>query len=417
MPPPKRWTPTGPCLLAALASVACGGTDAALRVDGIGFAEEELLGFDAPRRADLASLTALGIAVARDEIRALGEPLLERRRQELVLERFRATLALERADVGEETLRAHYETNPRHELVVRHVVALAEPTATESRGDSARTKAKRALERIRSGEPFARVAAELSEEPGAAERGGRLQPGREGSWVPAFWEAASALEEGEVSGVVRTRYGFHVLRLEERRSVPFEEVRDEVALEAAAMIGGAEEAWSAWSDSVRAGLSVDTAAVRRSLEGAATDTAVLATGAGVRYTAGDFRGFLATLPADRWRELRAGPAGEALDAAAREAVRSAAVARARSAGIEAPPGSADTLAREWESRVLGWAASLGLRRGIPLEEVKSRALEALSSTRQNARIARNEVAGRGPLLRAAYPVEGLPSPPRAPEDA
>jgi hypothetical protein len=69
------------------------------------------------------------------------------------------------------------------------------------------------------------VAGEVSEEPGAEARGGLLEPGREGSWVQEFWMAANSLEEGEVSEVIETQFGFHVLMLEERRAVPFTEVR------------------------------------------------------------------------------------------------------------------------------------------------------------------------------------------------
>src|SRR5690606_1075757 len=101
----------------------------------------------------------------------------------------------------------------------------------------ARRKAERALERIRAGEPFPEVAAEVSEEPGAEGRQGLLQPGREGSWVSEFWNAARALDPGEVSPVTETQYGFHVLRLEERREIPFEEARNDVTLEVAEMIG------------------------------------------------------------------------------------------------------------------------------------------------------------------------------------
>ncbi|NIP57768.1 MAG: hypothetical protein GWM92_05965, partial [Gemmatimonadetes bacterium] len=385
-------------------------SEAALRVDGVGYAEEELLGLDTRRRARLAGLTALGIAVARDELGALGAPLVGRREEELVLERFRAVLALERADVEEEVLRAHYETNPRHELVVRHVVALAEPSAPEAVQDSARRKAERALDRIRSGEPFPRVAADLSEEPGAAERGGLLRPGRRGSWVSEFWRAASALKVGEVSGVIRTQYGFHVLRLEERRTVPFGEVRDEVALEAAGMIGGTEEAWSAWADGVGRNVAVDTAALGGWLRGGVADSASLARGPGIRYTGAAFRTFLATRTEERRRELRSGPLAEAARVLAGEAVRAGAVQRARDRGIAPPPGAEETLTRKWEARAMGWAASLGFEARLPLEEVKVRAREALGTTRQNARLARDEAAQRGPLLRAAYPVEGLEPP-------
>ena len=78
-----------------------------------------------------------------------------------------------------------------------------------------------------------------------------LRPGREGSWVSEFWTAALALEPGEISPVTETQYGFHVLRLEDRRPVSFEEARPTVVAEVSALIGSVEE--------VMEGLSIEEA--------------------------------------------------------------------------------------------------------------------------------------------------------------
>lgn len=419
----------GTLLLVLLAS--CGDEEAALRVDGASFTEDDLLGLSGERRTRLAELTALGLAFARDEAERAGAPLLERRREDLLLERFRASLVLERRDVGDDVLRAQYETDPRYELVVRHVVALADAQDPDSVHEAARARAERALERIESGEPMAEVAAELSEEPGAAERGGRLQPGREGSWVPEFWRAANALEEGEHSGVVRSEYGYHVIQLEERRVVPFEEVRSEVVLSAGRMIGGMEEAWVSWSDSVAAGVRIDSAALGGWLEGApmAVDTAattsdvppgagereasgdVLARvgggGSGAAYMAGDFLRHAVSLEEGAWRRLVEADPAEAGAELREEAVRRAASRAARDRGLAVPPGEEERLAREWRNQVASWAVSLGFQPGAAAGAVGERALEALSTTRQNATIARGEVEPRGPLLRAAYRIRGL----------
>jgi parvulin-like peptidyl-prolyl isomerase len=72
--------------------------------------------------------------------------------------------------------------------VVRHLVVLSERWRPAAHRDSARAVATEALERARAGEAFEALAAEYSDEPGAAERGGLLEPGREGSWVPEFWQ-------------------------------------------------------------------------------------------------------------------------------------------------------------------------------------------------------------------------------------
>lgn len=411
--------------------VSCGGEEQALRVDGVGYAEDELLGLSTQRRSRLVELTAVGLAFVRDEAERVGAPLLERQREELLLERFRAALALERADVGDDVLRAQYGTDPRYELVVRHVVALAEPQDPDSVHEAARARAELDLQRVETGEPMTDVAAELSEEPGAAERGGRLQPGREGSWVPEFWRAASSLEEGGHSGVVHSEYGYHVIQLEERRVVPFEEVRSEVVLDAGRMLGGMEEAWSAWADSVAATVRIDTAAVRAWREDVvvtvdttavesdsvtaarspASGGSVLArTGpdsSGATYTATDFRRHAVSLDEDRWRRLVEGPPEATVDELLGEAVRRAGAAAARERGLRVPAGEEERLAREWRNRIAGWAVALGFQPGASAAAVGERALEALSTTRQNARIARDELEPRGPLLRAGYVIRGL----------
>ena len=76
----------------------------------------------------------------------------------------------------------------------------------------------------------------MSEEPGAGDRGGLLRPAREGMWVDEFWAAAVALQPGEISGVVESTFGFHVLRLEDKQVVPFVEARDRVAARVAELV-------------------------------------------------------------------------------------------------------------------------------------------------------------------------------------
>lgn len=401
---------TAALALSTLLAGGCGPGEAALLVDGATFSEDELLGLRGRQVWKLAEITALGLAYAGDEVERLGRPLLERRIEDRLLERFRAELAVRRVGVEEDVLRAQYETDPRYELVVRHVVALAEEDAPEAEQDSARARARRALERIEDGEPLSEVAADLSDEPGAAERGGRLEPGRRGSWVPEFWETAIGLEEGEHSDVVRTRYGYHVIELEERRTVPFEEVRGEVVLDAAEMIGGVEEVWSSWRDSVAPELQVDTAAVEAAARGRLSDTAAVVRWPGGAYRAGSYRSHLNSLPVELWREASTGTGEPALREAREDALRARAAALVRQLGMEISEAERSALQRQWSDQVTAWATSLGFEPGMGPSAVAAAAREGLSTTRQNARIARREMEERAPLLRAAYPIRGTALP-------
>jgi hypothetical protein len=201
------------------------GEQAALKVDDVSFTPTELLGRSEAQIEELTLLTAVGIAVSRGEVERLGETVLRPAADDRLLVRLAEEDGLLSAGIDEETLEGWYLENLEPELLVRHLVILSERwDSTEKRSRSA-GRAREALERVRQGEPFPDVAGEVSEEPGAEARGGLLAPGREGSWVREFWFAAASLEVGEVSGVVETQYGFHVLKLEERRAVPFAEAR------------------------------------------------------------------------------------------------------------------------------------------------------------------------------------------------
>ena len=110
--------------------------------------------------------------------------------------------------------RSQLEQRPKL-MTIRQVVI--QPTATEAAIDSARVRAEALLERITGGEDFAELAREFSNDPGTAELGGDLGWFRRGRMVREFEEAAFSLLDGQVSDVVQTDFGFHIIRVERMR--------------------------------------------------------------------------------------------------------------------------------------------------------------------------------------------------------
>lgn len=148
----------------------------------------------------------------------------------------------------------------------RHILLRVEPDATPEEEAAVEQRARELIERIRGGEEFAAVAREASEDPGSKANGGDLGFFRRGHMVPAFDEVAFSLEPGELSEPVRTDYGFHIIRVEERKPAQhraFEEVRGDLAFELLGLAAGREQAWATaerLAEEVRAGKTLESAA-------------------------------------------------------------------------------------------------------------------------------------------------------------
>ncbi len=342
-----RRTSTPTLLTALLLTAGCGEAPApAVVVDGVTFSEESLLGVSPDRREALAYLTAFGLAVSDSSTAELGAPLVEAWSDDRRLETLGAELVLEEHDVADEVLRSRYLTDPEWELTVRHILFFSERWQSSDHRAEAEAKARRALELLRGGADFARTAAELSEEPGAEGRQGLLTPGREGSWVPEFWAAALALEPGEMSPVTETQYGYHILRLEGREVVAFEEARQGVVREVARQIADPAAALEAWLDAQ--GVS---------------------------------------------------------DAGRR---RAAALAEADRRGISIPDADRAELERRWENQAYRWTAAFGFRYGLSTEQVGAAALDALARSGQNASIARSQLQEHADLFHRRYEIRTAP---------
>ena len=81
-----------------------------------------------------------------------------------------------------------------------------------------RSKAEEVLKRARAGEDFAKLAKEFSTDPGSKEKGGDLGWFGHGQMVPEFEQAAFALQPGQISDIVQTKFGYHIIKLEDRKT-------------------------------------------------------------------------------------------------------------------------------------------------------------------------------------------------------
>jgi len=113
-----------------------------------------------------------------------------------------------------------------------HILFRLPPDATPDQTKAAEQKAKDAIVRANKGEDFAKLAAELSEEPGAAQRGGDLGYFPKDKMVPEFADAAFAQKVGTVSATpVRTKFGFHVIKVTDKKpagTASFDEAKAQI---------------------------------------------------------------------------------------------------------------------------------------------------------------------------------------------
>jgi peptidyl-prolyl cis-trans isomerase C len=111
-----------------------------------------------------------------------------------------------------------------------HVLVKVEESADEATKKAARSKIDTVLKRARAGEDFGALARENSAD-GSAAQGGDLGFFPRGQMVPPFDQAAFALKPGEISEVVTTQFGYHVIKLTEKKeasTIPLEQVKPRV---------------------------------------------------------------------------------------------------------------------------------------------------------------------------------------------
>lgn len=137
--------------------------------------------------------------------------------------------------VTDEDVKHYWQTHPQEfrsgeEVRARHILVPVAEDASEAEVARARGLAEKAAARVRGGEDFGQVARQVSKSPSAAD-GGELGWLASGTMQPDLEKVVFALKPGEVSPPVRTRPGFQVFQVEERRGgqpKPLEAVQEQI---------------------------------------------------------------------------------------------------------------------------------------------------------------------------------------------
>jgi foldase protein PrsA len=126
--------------------------------------------------------------------------------------------ASEDVDISEEEMKQYYE-RMKTEVQASHILVKDEETAKEVK------------QKLEDGADFGKLASEYSSD-GSAQQGGKLGWFGPGKMAPEFEEAAYNLEKGEISEPVKTQFGYHIIKVTDKREAedvkPYEEAKDEI---------------------------------------------------------------------------------------------------------------------------------------------------------------------------------------------
>jgi peptidyl-prolyl cis-trans isomerase D len=138
--------------------------------------------------------------------------------------------------VSDAQIQAYYNAHladyqVKDQVRARHIL-IAVPAGSDAKTDeAAKAKAQGILDQLHKGADFAALAKADSDDPGSKAQGGELGWFTKEKMVPAFSQAAFALEPGQISGLVKTSFGYHIIQVEEKQTAhtkSLAEVRDQI---------------------------------------------------------------------------------------------------------------------------------------------------------------------------------------------
>jgi peptidyl-prolyl cis-trans isomerase C len=156
------------------------------------------------------------------------EEFIKSFRSDLTIRNFVQSAFTDTINVSLAEAQTYYDTHPEEfmspeAMRARHILMRSSPNSTPEEDAAARSRAEAAHARIQAGEDFAAVANEVSEDETTNREGGSLRVREDseffmrGEMVAAFDSVAFSLAPGAVSGPVKTQFGYHIIKVEEKR--------------------------------------------------------------------------------------------------------------------------------------------------------------------------------------------------------
>ncbi len=140
--------------------------------------------------------------------------------------------------VSDAEIQQYYNQNVQQykvdaQVKVRHILISVDPNAGAGADAAAKTKAQGILDQLRkdNGKDFADLAKKYSDDPGSKDQGGELGWIKHGVTVPEFDQTSFSQQPGQISGLVRTRFGYHIIQTEEKQDAhvkPLDEVKSSI---------------------------------------------------------------------------------------------------------------------------------------------------------------------------------------------
>jgi hypothetical protein len=291
--------------------------------------------------------------------------------QEMIFQLRDSVIQVDTFITPEELQNLYASQSPEVETRARHIMLTLPFEPTGAQRDSVRAVLQGLRDRISAGASFEDLARQFSQDPGSARAGGDLGFFARGDLVQPFEDAVTALEPGEVSQVVETPMGLHLIRLEERRVQDFEEIAPtfRARVQAERTVAAESTFVAGLEGQTPPALEPDALSVTRELarnpatrlSGRATRRPLVSWQGGA-YQVGELLEFLRYEQPPVREQVVAGTDAEIESFLRSLARRKMLVAEATRSGLEPDRARVDSLAGVVRSQLLGAARSLGLTR-------------------------------------------------------